>query len=117
MVDFGAKWCVNCIVNYEVALNTATTRKVLDELGAVAMYADWTDPDEKIKQKLSELNSRSIPLLVIYPGDRSKEPIILRALVTQQAVVDALRRAGASASSSSLAFTGRQENLGSVIPQ
>ena len=117
MVDFGAKWCVNCIVNYEVALNTATTRKVLDELGAVAMYADWTDPDEKIKQKLSELNSRSIPLLVIYPGDRSKEPIILRDLVTQQAVVDALRRAGASAGSSSLAFTGRQENLGSVIPQ
>jgi suppressor for copper-sensitivity B len=117
MVDFGAKWCVNCIVNYEVALNTATTRKVIDELGAVAMYADWTDPDEKIKQKLSELDSRSIPLLVIYPGDRKKAPIIMRDLVTQQAVVDALRRAGASVGSSSLSFSGRNQNLATVVPQ
>ncbi|MAI34456.1 MAG: disulfide bond formation protein DsbD [Rhodopirellula sp.] len=117
MVDFGAKWCVNCIVNYEVALNTATTRKVMDELGAVAMYADWTDPDEKIKQKLSELDSRSIPLLVIYPGDRNKEPIIMRDLVTQQAVVDALRRAGASVSSSSLSLSARDQNVATIAPQ
>ena len=117
MIDFGAKWCVNCIVNYEVALNTATTRKVIDELNAVAMYADWTDPDDKIKQKLSELDSRSIPLLVIYPGDRKKEPIIMRDLVTQQAVVDALRRAGASVGSSSLSFSGRNQNLATVVPQ
>ena len=117
MVDFGAKWCVNCIVNYEVALNTAKTRKVMDELGAVAMYADWTDPDEKIKQKLSELDSRSIPLLVIYPGDRSKAPIIMRDLVTQQAVVDALRRAGSSVSSSSLSFSARDQNVATIAPQ
>lgn len=116
MVDFGAKWCVNCIVNYEVALNTAKTRKVMDELGAVAMYADWTDPDEKIKQKLSELDSRSIPLLVIYPGDHSKAPIIMRDLVTQQAVVDALRRAGASVSSSSLSFSARDQNIATIAP-
>ncbi|MGB0758930.1 MAG: protein-disulfide reductase DsbD family protein [Rubripirellula sp.] len=117
MVDFGAKWCVNCIVNYEVALNTAKTRKVMDELGAVAMYADWTDPDEKIKQKLSELDSRSIPLLVIYPGDRSKDPIIMRDLVTQQAVVDALRRAGASVSSSSLSISSRGRSVATIAPQ
>jgi len=118
MVDFGAKWCVNCIVNYEVALNTATTRKVMDELGAVAMYADWTNGDEKIKQKLSELDSRSIPLLVIYPGDHSKEPIIMRDLVTQQAVVNALRKAGASVSgSSSFSFMDRKQNSVTVIPQ
>lgn len=117
LVDFGAKWCVNCIVNYEIALNTATTAKVMDELGAVAMYADWTDPDEQIKKKLEELNSRSIPILVIYPGDRSKKPIIMRDLVSQRAVVDALRQAGASVGSSSLAFTGRQEKLDPAIPQ
>ena len=105
-------------MNYEVALNTATTRKVMDELDAVAMYADWTNGDEKIKQKLSELDSRSIPLLVIYPGDHSKEPIIMRDLVTQQAVVNALRKAGASVSgSSSFSFMDRKQNSVTVIPQ
>ena len=33
---------------------------MIDELDAVAMYADWTDYNEEIKSKLEELNSRSI---------------------------------------------------------
>ncbi|MDC0279116.1 protein-disulfide reductase DsbD family protein, partial [bacterium] len=91
MVDFGAKWCATCIYNYERAINTSETREVIEELGAVAMYADWTDYNDEIKQKLEELNSRSIPLLAIYPGSRPDEPIILRDIVTQEAVLEALR--------------------------
>jgi suppressor for copper-sensitivity B len=102
MVDFGAKWCGTCIYNYEVAINTSETREVVEELDAVAMYADWTDYSDEIKQKLAELDSRSIPLLAIYPGSRPNEPIILRDLVTQQAVIDALRQAGASVERSSV---------------
>jgi thiol:disulfide interchange protein len=102
MVDFGAKWCGTCIYNYEVAINTVQTREVVDELGAVTLYADWTDHNQEIKQKLAELNSRSIPLLAIYPAGRPHEPIILRDLVTQQNVIDALRQAGASRASASL---------------
>lgn len=100
LVDFGAKWCGTCIYNYEVAINTEETREVVDELSAVAMYADWTDHNEEIKEKLAELNSRSIPLLAIYPAGRPDDPIILRDLVTQQDVIDALREAGASKTSS-----------------
>jgi len=96
MLDFGAKWCATCQFNFKVALNTPETREVLDELGAVAMYADWTDQSDEIKDKLDELNSRSIPLLAIYPGGRPNNPIILRDLVSQQDVIDALREAGAS---------------------
>ena len=83
--------------NYKIhALNTAETRKVIDELDAVAMYADWSDYSDEIKLKLEELNSRSIPLLVIYPGDRPDQPIILRDIVTQSQVIEALRQAGPS---------------------
>ncbi len=104
MVDFGAKWCGTCIYNYEVAINTPRTREVLDELDGVALYADWTNYDEEIKKKLEELNSRSIPLLAIYPGSRPGEPIILRDIVTQDAVVEALRQAGASVDRTSMAI-------------
>ena len=109
LVDFGAKWCGTCIYNYEVAINTPETREVLDELGGVALYADWTDYNEEIKTKLEELNSRSIPLLAIYPGSRPGKPIILRDLVTQDAVLQALRDAGASVPRSSLTM-GKQSN-------
>ncbi len=101
MVDFTAKWCVNCIVNYNVALNTEPTRQLLEELDAVPMLADWTDRSATIKKKLEELESRSIPLLAIYPGADPKKPIVLRDLVSQNAVLEALREAGESISSKS----------------
>jgi len=98
LLDFGAKWCANCIYNYETAINTEPTRELVDELDAVAMYADWTDGNERIKTKLKELNSISIPLLAIYPGDEPGDPIVLRDIVSQTAVLEALRKAGPSVS-------------------
>lgn len=106
MVDFTAKWCVNCIVNYKVALNTEATREMIEELDAVPMLADWTNRNDEIKQKLEELQSRSIPVLAIYPGSRPNEPIILRDLVSQSAVLEALKIAGPSVGASSEAIAG-----------
>ncbi|TWU35793.1 Thiol:disulfide interchange protein DsbD precursor [Novipirellula aureliae] len=96
IIDFTAKWCVNCIVNYKVALNTEATRVMIEELDAVPMLADWTNRNDEIKQKLEELESRSIPVLAIYPGSRPNQPIILRDLVSQSAVLEALEAAGPS---------------------
>lgn len=99
VLDFTADWCVNCKVNEKFALNTAPTAELLEELDAVAMVADWSDRDNpEIKEKLSELQSRSIPVLAIYPGSKPDRPIILRDLVSQQTVLDALKEAGPSQS-------------------
>ncbi|WP_146391137.1 protein-disulfide reductase DsbD family protein [Allorhodopirellula solitaria] len=99
LLDFTAKWCVNCIINLGVAIDTQPTADLVEELDAVAMYADWTDRSPEIKAKLDELQSKSIPLLAIYPGDNPTQPILLRDLVTQQNVLTALRQAGPSQSS------------------
>ena len=96
LIDFTAKWCVNCQVNYRVAINTEKTGRLVRELDAVAMLADWTDHSEEIRAKLQELDSNSIPVLAIYPGDAPDSPIILRDLVTQGEVLTALRAAGPS---------------------
>ncbi|MEM9368775.1 MAG: thioredoxin family protein [Planctomycetota bacterium] len=105
MVKFTAKWCVNCIVNYQVAVNTEPTAEKLNELDAVALYADWTDQNDEIKAKLEELQSRSIPLLAFYPGAQPDKPIVLRDLVSQQAVLDALQEAGPSVGAGTLTRT------------
>ncbi len=96
LIDFSAKWCVNCLVNLRVSIDTQPTADLVDELGVVTMYADWTDRNAEIKRKLDELQSKSIPLLAIYPGDNPAQPILLRDLVSQQTVLDALRQAGPS---------------------
>lgn len=96
LVDFSAKWCLSCLVNLGVAIDTKPTAELVEELGVVTMYADWTDRSPEIKAKLDELQSKSIPLLAIYPGTDPARPILLRDLVTQQSVLDALRQAGPS---------------------
>jgi suppressor for copper-sensitivity B len=116
MIDFTADWCVNCIVNYEVAIDTEETRKLLAELNAVPMIADWSDKSNTaIPAKLQELKSRSIPVLAIYPGSRPNQPIILRDLVSQSSVLEALRRAGPSVSAPSTSSSAESSDSGSLV--
>jgi thiol:disulfide interchange protein len=104
MLDFTAAWCVNCIVNKHVALDTEATSKLLEELDGVAMLADLTNQPQHILTKLeTELGSKSIPMLAIYPGKEPGAPIVLRDLVTQSMVLKALKKAGPSVAGSSVA--------------
>nr|WP_161501179.1 protein-disulfide reductase DsbD domain-containing protein [Rhodopirellula sp. SM50] len=97
MLDFTAAWCPNCILNTEIALDTKPTSELLAELDAVPMLADMTDLPEDIVEKLEkEFGSKSIPLLAIYPGTAPEKPIVLRDIVTQSMVLDALKQAGPS---------------------
>jgi thiol:disulfide interchange protein len=96
MLDFTAAWCTNCFVNKKVALDTKPTSRLLQQLDGVAMLADWTDQNTEIESKLRELDSKSIPVLAIYPGKSPKDPIVLRDLVSQASVLSALERAGPS---------------------
>jgi thiol:disulfide interchange protein len=113
LLDFSAKWCVNCLVNLETAIDTEQTRALVEELDVVTMYADWTNYDPEVTRKLEELNSKSIPMLAIYPGSRPDDPIILRDLVSQSTVLDALRSAGPSIDSSA-SLSERDKSLASM---
>lgn len=109
LIDFTAKWCVNCHVNYMLAINTEKTGELVRELDAVVMLADWTDRDESIKRKLNELESNAIPVLAIYPGARPDQPIVLRDLISQGDVLDALKMAGPSTDQDMTAIALRTE--------
>lgn len=107
LVDFSAKWCVNCLVNLNTAIDTPEVAQLVADLDAVAVYADLTNPNPAISRKLTELQSKSIPLLAIYPGSDPNNPIILRDLVTKNAVLEALKKAGPSVDAS---LANRPEN-------
>jgi thiol:disulfide interchange protein len=99
MVDFTAKWCLTCQYNMRYAINTRGVQKVVEKNDVVVMVADWTDRSDEIKNKLLELNSKSIPLLAIYPAGRPPgDVIVLRDTLLESHVVDALEKAGPSKS-------------------
>lgn len=96
MVDFTANWCPTCIYNFNSVLNTQSMAEALLQHDVVPMKADWSQPSDEIKAKLSELKSASIPLLAIYPAGDPKNPIILPDILTDSQVKEALREAAGS---------------------
>jgi thiol:disulfide interchange protein len=97
VVDFTAQWCPTCKLNLYFSINTPRVYGVVKEHDVVPLLADWTDRNDQIKQKLAELKSNSIPVFAVYPAGKPEEAvIILRDLVTEEQVVQAIKQAGPS---------------------
>jgi suppressor for copper-sensitivity B len=100
MVDFSADWCPTCKFNLAYAIETDRVKSAIERNRVVPVLADWTDGSNEIKVALESLQSRSIPVLAIYPaataGGECPEPIVLRDLITEAQVLEALEKAGPS---------------------
>lgn len=96
LVEFTADWCPTCQINRRFAIERKDVRDLVERNGVVALLADWTNENKQIEQALAGLNSRSIPLLAIYPGDAAREVIVLPDLLSQADVMEALTAAGPS---------------------
>ena len=100
LIDFSADWCLTCKLNLATAIETSDVKNLIEENRVIPLLADWTEENDEIKRMLESLQSRSIPLLAIYPGCRPgepmRDPIILRDLLTESQVLAAIREAGPS---------------------
>ena len=88
-VDFTAAWCITCLVNDRVALDTAATRHAFDETGTVKLKGDWTNRDPEITATLKEYGRAGVPLYLYWaPG--ADRPKILPQILTEASVVATL---------------------------
>jgi len=97
LVDFTADWCLTCKMNLRFAIETDDVKDLIQKNKVVPLLADWTDGSPEIKQMLETLDSASIPVLAIFPGD-GRPAIVLRDTVSKQQVLKALGEAGPSKS-------------------
>jgi thiol:disulfide interchange protein DsbD len=85
-VDFTAAWCITCLVNERVALETAGTRRAFEQTGTVKLKGDWTNRDPEITGLLKELGRAGVPLYLYWaPG--AERPKILPQVLTETAIV------------------------------
>jgi suppressor for copper-sensitivity B len=121
MIDFTADWCLTCKTNLKLAVDTKKTLEVVKKYDVVPFLADWTKPSDEIKSTLHSLGSNSIPVLAIYPAGQPDKPIVLRDLLTQQDVIDALEKAGAmpkgGAAKSAAAADGKEGSAATLAVQ
>lgn len=95
LVDFTARWCFTCKSNKAFAIEIEPVRAKLRAIQAVTLRADNTDLPRAIIEELQRFGRAGVPLVLVYPKDRTQDPIVLPELLTPQMVLDALDKAAA----------------------
>ncbi len=85
-VNFTAAWCVTCIVNEKVVLQSDAVWAAMKAKGIVAMKADWTRRDPAITRALAALGRSGVPLYAVYPPGAG-EPALLPQILTEAVVL------------------------------
>jgi thiol:disulfide interchange protein DsbD len=92
LVDFTAKWCLTCKSNKKIAIDIAPVRAKLTGINALAFRADNTDPNPAITAELRRYERAGVPLVLVFPPQPEKPPLVLPALLTPSIVLDALNQ-------------------------
>ncbi len=79
-VDFTAKWCITCLANEKIALDSPEFIKMVNQKGIKLFKADWTNKSPEIADALAQYGRNSVPLYVYYPN--SGDYVILPQLLT-----------------------------------
>jgi len=88
-VNMTAAWCITCLVNERVALDTRAVRDALSARDVVYMKGDWTNRDAAITRYLASFGRAGVPLYVLYPpGDGA--PRVLPQILTESSLLEAL---------------------------
>jgi thiol:disulfide interchange protein DsbD len=94
LVDFTADWCSTCQVNMRTSINVKSVRRKLAQLNAATLVADFSKEDETIAKELERFGRDAVPLVLVYPRDARKPPIVLPpGYLTPKIVLDALDKA------------------------
>jgi thiol:disulfide interchange protein len=88
-VNFTAAWCVTCLVNERVALQSPAVAEAFAKKGVVYLKADWTRKSPEIAAVLESHGRSGVPLYVLY-GATASEPRLLPQILSEGAVLEAL---------------------------
>ncbi|MBR1948285.1 MAG: thioredoxin family protein [Alphaproteobacteria bacterium] len=80
-IDFTAKWCITCMVNKQVALQSDDLAKIVKQRNILLLRADATNKDNTISKALAFYGRASVPLYVYYDG-KSDDYLILPQILT-----------------------------------
>jgi len=91
-VNMTASWCITCLVNEKVALNSEAVITALAENNITYLKGDWTNNDPEITEVLRRYETSGVPLYLMYPSDPSLPAEVLPQILTTGIVLDAIER-------------------------
>jgi thiol:disulfide interchange protein/DsbC/DsbD-like thiol-disulfide interchange protein len=85
-VNFTAAWCLSCLVNEKVALNTTPVKQAFKAQRVVYLKADWTARDDQIRQTLARYGRSGVPLYLFFPAGQ-RQVVELPQILTPDLLV------------------------------
>lgn len=82
IIDFTAKWCMNCQYNKNAVYNTDKMKEKIKSMNVYAIRGDLTQKNPPVQKLRDDLGSRSIPFLVLIPDGDTSRAVRLRDVVT-----------------------------------
>lgn len=81
-INLTAAWCITCLVNERVVLDTDAMADILKREDITYLKGDWTNQDPQISALLQQFGRSGVPLYVFYPKGRDAKAIVLPQLLT-----------------------------------
>ncbi len=91
-VNMTASWCITCLVNEKVALNSEEFITALADNNVTYLKGDWTNNDPEITEVLRRYETSGVPLYLMFPADPSQPAEVLPQILTTGIIVDAISR-------------------------
>ena len=89
-VNLTADWCITCLANEKIALDTEATRNALENQGYVKIKGDWTNYNPEITRLLTKHGRSGVPLYLIYAPGHNGTPVILPQILQPGSVIEAI---------------------------
>lgn len=109
LVDFTAKWCLTCNTIVKPALENLAVAKRLKEINALPLLADYTRFPPRMTEELNRFGRAGVPLVLVYPADPARAPIVLPEALTSGMVLTALEEAAPAGGSSRAEVSRKSE--------
>lgn len=77
VVDFTAKWCLTCNVSVKPAFEDKRVIEAMRASKTKALLADYTTFPPAIAEELAKFGRNGVPVVLVYPKDASKSPVVL----------------------------------------
>ena len=90
-VNITADWCITCLANEKLTLDTELVKQALLDQGIVYLKGDWTNHDPVITQLLSQYQRTGIPLYLYFPAGSNSQAQVLPQILTSDSLLAVLK--------------------------
>lgn len=95
-VNMTASWCITCLVNEKVALDTDEVRGLFKSMNVKYFKGDWTNKDPSITAYLQRYGRSGVPIYVYYAAPdaatgKRPEAVVLPQILTPETLFETIK--------------------------